>query len=147
MNQSSLPTRLVEYINALLPDAHGHQIKATIDFVLAIISVQSCCQAALARFFDNTEAAKKRLSRLLHNGRLDPHGLAMSHARMIAAQLPVVGPVRISIDWTIEDTQHLLVASLSVGRRAIPIYWCAYKEAELKDHRSAFEREARAGAL
>ena len=140
MNQNSLPTRLVEYIKALLPDAHGHQIKATIDFVLAIISVRSCSQAALARSFDNFEAAKRRLTRWLHNPRLDPSALACACARMIVTQLPLSGPLRISFDWTIEDTQHLLVASLGVGRRAIPLFWKAFDESQLKDHRSAMER-------
>lgn len=140
MNQNSLPTRLVEYIKALLPDAHGHQIKATIDFVLAIISVRSCSQAALARSFDNFEAAKRRLTRWLHNPRLDPSALACGCARMIVTQLPLSGPLRISFDWTIEDTQHLLVASLGVGRRAIPLFWKAFDESQLKDHRSAMER-------
>jgi hypothetical protein len=141
MNHSSLPTRLVEYINALLPDAHGHQIKATIDFVMAIINVQSCSQAAIARFFDSTEAALKRLSRFLHNERLEIEALALAHARLLLAQLPFVGPLRLSIDWTIEDTQYLLVASLAVGRRAIPLFWRAYSECELKDRRSALERD------
>ena len=141
MNQSSVPTRLQEYIKALLPDAHGHQIKATIDFVMAIIDVQSCAQASLARFFPSTEAALKRLSRFLHNERLEIEALALSHARLLLTQLPLVGPLRLSIDWTIEDTQHLLVVSVAVGRRAIPLYWRAYHECELKAHRSTLERE------
>jgi Transposase DDE domain len=141
MNQSSLPTRLREYINALLPSAHGHQIKATTDFVMAIITVQSCAQATIARFFESTEAALKRLSRFLHNERLEVEALALSHARLLLAQLPALGPLRLSIDWTIEDTQHLLVASVAVGRRAIPLFWRAYPESQLKDRRSALERE------
>jgi DDE family transposase len=141
MNQSSLPTRLREYINALLPDTHGHQRKAVIDFVLALVNVQSCCQAKIARFFDNTEAALKRLSRFLHNVRLETEALSLAHARLVLAQLPVAGPLRIQIDWTIEDTQHLLVASLSVGRRAIPVFWQAYREEELKDRMSQYERD------
>src|SRR5215204_407806 len=72
MNQSSLTTRLGEYISLVLPDAHGHQQKAVADFVLALISARSCCQAALARFFDNFEAASRRLTGLLHNSRLSP---------------------------------------------------------------------------
>ena len=37
-------------------------------------------------------------------------------------QLPKSGKVRLAIDWTIEDQQHVLVVSLIVGRRATPIY-------------------------
>lgn len=81
MNQSSLTTRLGEYISLILPDAHGHQQKAVCDFVFALLSVRTCCQAALARFFDNFEAASKRLSRLLHNERLVTEELALAHAR------------------------------------------------------------------
>ena len=75
MTQHSLTTRLGEYISLVLPDAHGHQLKAITDFVMAVIMVQSCCQATLARFFDNFEAASKRLFRLLHNTRLDTEKL------------------------------------------------------------------------
>ena len=141
MTQSSGPTRLREYINTMLPDAHGHQKKAIFDFVTALISVQSCCQAKLARFFGNQEAALKRLARWLRNERLDVAELAKASARLIVAQLPLTGPVRVAIDWTIEDTQHLLVASLMVGRRAVPLFWRAYALDELKDRRSGYERE------
>jgi hypothetical protein len=72
----SLPTRLSDYIAFLLPWAHGHQLKAISDFVAAMIEQQTACQAQLARYFGNQEAAVKRLSRLLHNERLDPRLLA-----------------------------------------------------------------------
>src|SRR5919206_5221872 len=99
MTRHSLTTRLREYDTLVLPDAHGHQQKAVSDFVRALVSVQTCCQAALARFFDNFEAASKRLSRLLHNARLAPDELARAHARAVAAQLPAAGAVRLSLDW------------------------------------------------
>jgi hypothetical protein len=35
----------------------------------------------------------------------------------LIAQLPFAGTIRLSIDWTIEETQHLLVASLCIGAR------------------------------
>lgn len=141
MTQSSNPTRLREYINAMLPSAHGHQQKAIFDFVTALVAVQSCCQAKLARFFGNQEAALKRLARFLRNERLDVQQLARLTARTLVAQLPLCGPVRLAIDWTIEGEQHLLVASLLVGRRAVPLLWRAYRESELKDRRSGYERE------
>lgn len=125
----------------MLPDAHGHQQKAVFDFVAALVAVQSCCQAKLARFFGNQEAALKRLARFLRNERLEVQQLAYSHARAIVAQLPTAGPIRIAIDWTIEAEQHLLVASLMVGRRAVPLFWRAYALGELKDRRSGYERE------
>ena len=141
MNQSSCPTRLREYINAMLPDAHGHQKKVVFDFVCALLAEKSCCQATLARHFGNFEAAAKRLARCLRNERLEVEYLARSTARQILAQLPVSGTVRLAIDWTIEGTQHLLVASLMIGRRAIPLYWEAYDQCELKDRRSSYEHE------
>src|SRR5215216_881842 len=109
MTRHSLTTRLREYISLVLPDAHGHQQKAVCDFVLVLVSVQSCCQATLARFFDNFEAASKRLSRLLHNAHLEAEGLARSHAHAPVARLPGAGSVRLSLDWTTEDAQHLLI--------------------------------------
>src|SRR5215216_7738054 len=141
MNQSSLTTRLGEYISLILPDAHGHQQKAICDFVFALLNVQTCCQAAIARFFDNFEAASKRLSRLLHNGRLETEELARAHAQALLQRLPLEGGVRLALDWTIEDSQHLLVDSVSVGRRAVPLYWRAYHDAELKKQMSLYERE------
>lgn len=141
MTQHPLTTRLSEYISLILPDAHGHQQKAISDFVLALLSVRTCCQAGLARFFDNFEAASKRLFRLLHNTRLDTEELARSHAAALAQRLPTDGCLRLALDWTVEGSQHLLVASLNVGRRAVPLYWRAYHEAELKRRMSTYERQ------
>jgi hypothetical protein len=124
-----------------LPNAHGHQQKAICDFVFALLSVQTCGQAALARFFDNFEAASTRLSRLLHNGRLATEALALAHARALVQRWPAEGAGRLALDWTTEETQHLLVASVSVGRRAVPLYWRAYTDAPLKGRMSQMERE------
>jgi hypothetical protein len=141
MTQHSLTTRLGEYISLVLPDAHGHQQKAVCDFVRALVMVQSCCQATLARFFDNFEAASKRLSRLLHNTRLECEQLALSHAGALVEQLPEACAVRLSLDWTTEETQHLLVASVRVGSRAVPLYWRAYQDSELAERMTAYQRE------
>ncbi len=141
MTQHSLTTRLGEYISLVLPDAHRHQQKAITDFVMAVVMVRSCCQATLARFFDNFEAVSKRLFRLLHNSRLNPEKLARAHASALVLRLPTAGCVRLALDWTTEDSQHLLVASLRVGRRAIPLYWRAYHDTELKKRMSLYERQ------
>jgi Transposase DDE domain len=139
--QNSTPPRLIEYINLIFENSHGHQRNAICDFVLALLSTRSCCQAALARGFDNFEAASRRLSRFLHNPRLEVAELTRQTARVLVAQLPLVGTIRLSIDWTIEDSQHLLVASLCIGTRALPLYWRAYEQAALKDRRSGYERD------
>ena len=141
MKQSSLTTRLGEYISLVLPDAHGHQQKAVTDFVGALVTKQTCCQAALARVFDNFEAASKRLSRLLHNPRLETEALALAHARALVARLPESVPVRLSLDWTTEGTQHLLVASQRVGGRALPVYWRAYEDSELAERMTGYQLE------
>jgi hypothetical protein len=109
----------------MLPWAHGHQRKAIRDVVQALIDQQTGSQAQLARSFGHQEAAAKRLSRLLHNERLEPRHLADAVLLQALVQLPAHGPVRLAIDWTIEGDQHLLVVSLMVGRRAVPIYWRA----------------------
>lgn len=139
--QNSTPPRLVEYINLIFDNAHGHQRHAICDFVLALLTTRSCCQAILARFFDNFEAASRRLTRFLHNPRLEVAALTNQTAQVLISQLPLAGTLRLSIDWTIEDTQHLLVASLNLGRRALPLYWRAYEQADLKDRRSGYERD------
>jgi hypothetical protein len=140
MNQHSLTTRLEEYIKVVLPEAHGHQQKAIRDFIAALLLKRSCCQATLARCFDNFEAASRRLSRLLHNPRLEPEALSVAHAQALVNQLPIGCGVRVAIDWTSEDQQHLLVASLLVGRRAVPIYWQAYATRNLKGAQKTLER-------
>jgi hypothetical protein len=35
--------------------------------------------------------------------------------------------VRVTLDWTSEGAQHPLVVSLVVGRRAVPVFWRAYR--------------------
>ena len=82
--------------------------------------------------YGNQEAAVKRLSRLLHIDRLRPTRLATWICRQVLRKIPSSGKVRLAIDWTTEDTQHLLVISLIIGYRAIPIYWHAYDQSVLK---------------
>jgi Transposase DDE domain len=107
--------------------------------VQAIIDQQTGCQAQLARSFGNQEAAAKRLSRLLHNERLEPRHLGDAVLLQALVQLPAHGPIRLAIDWTIEGHQHLLVVSLIVGRRAVPIYWRAYDATVLKGRMQRYE--------
>jgi hypothetical protein len=137
--QDSTTTRLDDYIAQMLPWTHGHQRKAMRDFVQAILDQQTGCQAQLARSFGNQEAAAKRLSRLLHNARLEPRHLADAVLLQALGQLPTHGPIRLAIDWTIEGYQHLLVVSLVVGRRAVPVYWRAYDAAVLKGRMQRYE--------
>src|SRR4029450_12502778 len=137
--QYSLPTRLRDYIAFLLPWAHGHQLKAICDCVPATIEQQTACQAQLAGYFGNQEAAVKRLSRLLHNERLEPRLLADAVLLQALHQLPPHGKVRLAMDWTIEADQHLLVVSLVGGRRAVPLYWRAYCASVLKGRMKRYE--------
>ncbi|HEX9595256.1 MAG TPA: transposase [Anaerolineales bacterium] len=132
-------TRLTEYIANVLPWAHGHQLKGITTFVGAIIEKQTGKQAELARGLGNQEAAVKRLSRLLHNERLAPHRLADAVLTQALEQLPPRGKVRLALDWTIEGSQHLLVASLVTGGRAVPIYWRAYDATVLKGRMRRYE--------
>jgi hypothetical protein len=130
--QYSLPTRLSDYIAFLLPWAHGHQRKAIGDFVAAIIEQRTACQAQLARYFGHQEAAVKRLSRLLHHARLDPRLWAEGVWLQALPQLPQHGTVRLAMDWPMEADQYLLVVSLVVGRRAVPVDWRAYDASGFK---------------
>lgn len=139
INQNASATRLKEYITALLPWAHGHQLHAISDFVAAIIEKQTGIQAALARCFGNQEAASRRLSRLLHNPRLSPHQLAEAVLNHLLQQLPRRGRLRLALDWTIQEPHHLLVVSLVTGARAMPIYWRAYSASVLKGRMRRYE--------
>ena len=138
-HQDTDTTRLRDYIAEVLPWAHGHQLKGITIFVTAIIEKQTGNQAELARGLGNQEAAVKRLARLLHNERLAPHRLADAVLAQALRQLPPKGKVRLALDWTIEGSQHLLVASLVIGGRALPIYWRAYDATVLKGRRRRYE--------
>lgn len=137
-NDSDL-TRIQDYIKETLPWVNGHQLKALTTFVSAIFDEQTGCQAKLARTQGNQEAACKRLSRLIHNKRLPPKWLAEGLAHQALSQVPPRGKVRFTIDWTSEDGQHLLIISLVVGRRAVPIYWRAYDQDVLKGRTHRYE--------
>src|SRR5229473_4609776 len=137
--QDSWTTRLKEYIAKVLPGAHGHQLKGITTFVDALIEKQTGNQAALARGLGNQEAAVKRRSRLLHNERLAPHRLADAILAQALRQVPPKGKVRLALDWTIEGSQHLLVVSLIMGGRALPIYWRAYDTTVLKGRMRRYE--------
>src|SRR5215210_2176080 len=139
MKDQRLSTRLGQYIKQVLPDAHGHQHKAFVDFAAALVVAGSCCQASMARTFTSFEAAAKRLSRFLGNERIDPDEVSLSTLEYVAFQLRWASAVRLVIDWTVEDRQHLLVASLVVGGRAVPIFWRAYGADELKGRTREYE--------
>ena len=140
MNKDSNLTRVHDYIKATLPWAHGHQLNSLTTFVSAIFDKQTGCQAELARTQGNQEAACKRLSRLIHNERLSPKWLAESIAHQALGQVPPFGKVRLTIDWTTEDEQHLLIFSLVIGRQAVPIYWRAYHQDVVKGRMYLYER-------
>jgi hypothetical protein len=119
---------------------HGHRRNAFADFVFALILTRSCCQAALARTFDNEEAALKRLSRFVHNPDIDVEQTAHEVGRFVTSRVPRHELVRIAVDWTVEAGKHLLVATLIVGSRGIPIFWRAYKASALKGRTREYER-------
>src|ERR1700682_4286220 len=99
MTQHSLTTRLEHYINTMLPETHGHQRKAFRDFVAALLVVRTCCQATVARYFANFEAASRRLTRWVHSPRLDTQAQSRAHAQAVVQQLPRTGTVRVAMDW------------------------------------------------
>jgi hypothetical protein len=133
------PPELQEYLADVLPTAHGHQLKALAVFILAILERQTGNQADLTREMGNQEANLKRLSRLIHNPRLDPRWLADMVLAHALCQLPARGCIRLTIDWTSEGDQHLLVVSLVISGRAVPIYWRAYQASVLKGRMQRYE--------
>lgn len=140
-------TRLKHYIASVVPWLHGHQLKAITDYAMAILREQTGNQAALARTVGNQEAATKRLSRLLHNERVCPRKLADAMLGQALRCLPGRGRIRVAIDWTTEDDQHLCVVSLIIEGRGIPIFWRAYRQDRLKGRTHRFERAVIGRAL
>ena len=147
MNKDSDLTHIENYIRTALPWAHGHQIKGLTRYVAAILRKQTGCQAQLARTQGNQEAACRQLGRLLHHRRLGPKRLIESLARQTLRQLPRSGTVRVAVDWTTEDDQHLLTVSVIIGRRALPFFWRAYRQDVLKGRMHRYERAVIRGAL
>lgn len=139
MNTQEHTQAVKDYIQEILPWAHGHQVKGLTDYVLAILDHPTGNQAALVRGMGNQEAALKRLTRLNYNERLAPKKLADSVLAQAIAQLPTQGKVRLAMDWTIEAHQHLLTISLVIRGRAVPIYWRAYNESALKGRMRLYE--------
>lgn len=132
-------TAVQNYLEKVLPWAHGHQLKALTVYIMAIIARRTGNQAELARGMGNQEAAVKRLSRLIHNERLDARELAETIMLFVLLQLPKRGRVRLALDWTIEGPHHLLVISVLIKGRAVPLYWRAYHARVLKGRMKAFE--------
>ncbi len=128
-----------DYIQQMLPWAHGHQLNGLTDYIIAILDRQTGNQADLVRELGNQEAALKRLSRLIHNERLPPRKLADQVLAQAISQLPDRGQVPLALDWTIEAEQHLLTISLVIRGRAVPIYWPAYPERALKGRMRIYE--------
>jgi hypothetical protein len=139
-NSDSKPTRIHNYIKEVFPWLHGHQMKGMAAIVEAILERQTGNQAQLASTQGNQEAATKRFSRLIHNDRIDPRKIADAFCLQALSQVPTHGKVRLSLDWTIENGHHLLVLSLQVGRRALPIFWRAYDENVLKGRMRRYEQ-------
>ena len=139
MKTTETTAPITEYIESALPWAHGHQIKGIADYVEAILKRQTGNQAELSRGMGNQEAALKRLSRLIHNERLDPRWLAGAVLDQAIRQIPKRGKVRLALDWTIEDDQHLLVISLVIKGRGISIFWRAYAASVLKGRMKVYE--------
>jgi hypothetical protein len=131
---------MTNYIKSALPWAHGHQIKGLTKDVAAILRKQTGCQAALARTQGNQEAACRQPGRLLHNPRLSPKRLIESLAHQVLRQVPRTGTVRVAVDWTPEDDQHLMTVSLVLGRRGVPFFWRAYRQDVLKGRMQRYER-------
>ena len=139
MTTSESTTRFQDYIKELLPWAHGRQVKSIATFVAATLEKQTVTQSELARTQGNQEAAVKRLSRLIHNERLNPKDFPKWLCRKALERLPRTGKVRIAIDWTTEDDQRLLAVALAIRYRAMPIFWRAYEQSVLKGRTKRYE--------
>lgn len=118
-------TTVRDYIENILPWAHGHQLNGLTDYVIAILDRQTGNQADLVREMGNQEAAQRRLTRLIHNERLSERKLADEVLVQAILQLPKKGRIHLALDWTIEAEQYLLTISLVIRGRAVPIYWRA----------------------
>jgi hypothetical protein len=70
---------------------------------------------------------------------LNPKDFPEWLCRKALERLPRIGKVRIAIDWTTEYDQRLLVVSLVIGRRAMPIFWRAYEQSVLKGRMKRYE--------
>ena len=131
--------RIVHFIEQVFQGLHQKRQQTLATLVTALVIVGKVGVASLGRAIRSKVDPKhkiKQVDRFLGNQKL--------HVDEWCAQLlaVVIGPrkaVRIAVDWTKVGKWPVLVASLVIQRRGVPIYWSTCDWRKLKRSQNAFE--------
>jgi hypothetical protein len=115
-------------LQALLPNLHGHQRKAIVEGVVAMVEAGHCQLSRMAcamRREARVPSSERRLQRLVANGRLDVSRIVTSLARSV---LSGGGPLTLILDET-PQANHLRAMKLcrQMHGRALPVLWSCYR--------------------
>jgi hypothetical protein len=133
------PNRIVPFVADVYQGMHAKRLRTLSLLMLALVTVGKVGVAALGRSLASRAAPKhciKQVDRFLSNTGIAVH----EWCKLLLAS--VVGErreVRIAIDWTKVGKWPVLVASVVVQRRGIPIYWATCDYRTLARSQNAFE--------
>jgi hypothetical protein len=131
--------RIVLFVGSLFQSLHAKRQHTLAVLVSALVAVGKIGVATLGRAIPGRVAPKhkiKLVDRFLGNTGVDVDECCEALA------LAAIGPrrsVRIAIDWTAVGEWPVLVASLVVRKRGIPIYWATHSRLTTPRSQNAFE--------
>lgn len=131
--------RIVLFVGTLYQTLHAKRQRTLAVLVTALVTVGKVGVAALGRAIRGRVAPKhkiKLVDRFLSNAGIDVDGCCE------ALTLAALGPrraVRIALDWTAVGEWPVLVASLVVRKRGLPIYWATHSRMSTPRSQNAFE--------
>lgn len=108
----------------LLPDLHGHQVKALAELSFAMTMAEHCHSGKLATFAPgeaHPARVQRRLERLLANDRLDPDSVWPQLARAVLGGW-AGGPIVLILDETPNRNDlRCMRLTLAYQKRALPL--------------------------
>jgi hypothetical protein len=131
--------RIVAFLDEFFHGFHAKQRQTVGILVGALIAVGKVGVAALGRAIPSKVAHKyriKQVDRFLSNQKIV---VADWCASLLAAVVGLRRSIRIAIDWTKVGPWPVLVASVVIQRRGIPVYWATCDFRKLTRSQNAFE--------
>jgi len=131
--------RIVAFVQQLYQSFHGKRQQTLSVLVAALLHVGKVGVASLGRAIKGRVAPKhkiKQVDRFLGNVGVDVDGCCEGLA---LAAIGVRASVKIAVDWTAVGEWPVLVASLVIRKRGIPIYWATHSRRSTPRSQNAFE--------
>jgi len=131
--------RILPVVQQLYQTLHGKRQRTLTILVAALLACGKVGVAALGRAIAGRVAPKhkiKQVDRFLGNAGVDVDGCCEGLA---LAALGARKSVKIAVDWTACGDWPVLVASLVIRKRGIPIYWATHSRHTTPRSQNAFE--------